>query len=142
MRLKQLQERYGIRRIDFNKVKLTGKEEQYASDAMVCPYCGHCNEYEGEETDEILKGTPYQCGECEKWFFAQGEIVINTTCTPIEDKVLEPFTRRCIEDNYAHMDRCDMCGCEWDNPFGLVEWETYQKYARPLFENAEKEVSE
>nr|DAG63225.1 MAG TPA: hypothetical protein [Caudoviricetes sp.] len=27
--------------------------------------------------------------------------------------------------------------CEWDNPRGVVEYETYKKYAEPLFENLE-----
>lgn len=55
--------------------------------------------------------------------------------------MVEPFTKRCIESNYEHMDQCDRCGCEWDNPFGVVEYETYKKYAEPLFKNMELEGS-
>ena len=27
------------------------------------------NEYESESIDEIVRGTPWQCCECEKWFY-------------------------------------------------------------------------
>lgn len=35
------------------------------------------------------------------------------------------------------MDDCNEKGCEWDNPWGVVEYETYKEYAEPLFENLE-----
>ena len=35
------------------------------------------------------------------------------------------------------MDICDEKGCEWDSPFGVVEYETYKQYAEPLFKNME-----
>ena len=60
---------------------------------------------------------------------------IDTTCTPIEDKVIE--RRNHIESDYQYMDGCDEKGCEWDNPWGVVEYETYKEYAEPLFENME-----
>ena len=93
--------------------------------------------YEGEETEEIIKGTSIQCCNCDKWFYAEGEVTIDTTCTPIEDKVLEPWVKRNIEQSYEHMDICDEKGCEWDSPFGVVEYETYKQYAEPLFKNME-----
>lgn len=32
---------------------------------------------------------------------------------------------------------CYEKGCEWDNPWGVVEYETYKEYAEPLFKNLE-----
>lgn len=139
LNLKQFQEKYGIKRIDFSKVHEVEEEETYGSDNLICPYCGAENEYEAEQTDEILQGTPWQCYECEKWFYAEGEISIDTTCTPIENKVLEHFTRTEIERSYEHMDKCDENGCKWDGKYGVLEWETYKNYAEPLFENMEGE---
>lgn len=137
--LKQFQDKYGIRRIDFSKVHEVEHEKTYGSDKLICPYCGAENEYEAEDTDEVLNGTPWQCYECEKWFYAEGEISIDTTCTPIENKVLEPFTRNEIERMYAHMDECDEKGCKWGRNRGVVEWEMYKEYAEPIFENMEGE---
>ena len=137
MKLKEFQEKYHIRRIDFNQIKPTENDVEYGSDKLICPYCKAVNEYEAEETEEIIKGTPIQCCDCDKWFYAEGEVTIDTTCTPIEDKVLEPWVKRNIEQNYEHMDTCDEKGCEWDSPFGVVEYETYKQYAEPLFENME-----
>lgn len=137
--LKQFQDKYGIRRIDFSKVHEVDKEGTYGSDKLICPYCGAENEYEAEETDEILNGTPWQCYECEKWFYAEGEVSIDTACTPIENKVLERHIRRHIEGAYAHMDKCADADRTWDKPRDTVEWEIYKQYAEPLFENMEGE---
>lgn len=137
MKLKEFQEKYHIRRIDFNQIKPTENDVEYGSDKLICPYCKAVNEYEGEETEEIIKGTSIQCCDCNKWFYAEGEVTIDTTCTPIEDKVLEPWVKRNIEQSYEHMDTCDEKGCEWDSPFGIVEYETYKQYAEPLFKNME-----
>ena len=137
MKLKEFQEKYHIRRIDFNQIKPTDNDIEYGSDKLICPYCKAVNEYEGEETEEIIKGTSIQCCDCDKWFYAEGEVTIDTTCTPIEDKVLEPWVKRNIEQNYEHMDTCDEKGCELDSPFGVVEYETYKQYAEPLFKNME-----
>lgn len=135
MNLKEFQKKYGIRRIDFDKVELSDFEEEYAEDELICPYCKAKIKYDAEEINDILDGTPYQCSNCEKWFYADGEISVDTTCTPIEDKVLEHFTKKYIEDTYSYMDECDSKGCEWDNPYGCVEYELYKQYAEPLFEN-------
>lgn len=137
MKLKEFQEKYHIRRIDFNQIKPTENDVEYGSDKLICPYCKAVNEYEAEETEEIIKGTPIQCCDCDKWFYAEGEVTIDTTCTPIEDKVLEPWVKRNIEQSYEHMDTCDEKGCEWYSPFGVVEYETYKQYAEPLFKNME-----
>ena len=137
MKLKEFQEKYHIRRIDFNQIKPTENDIEYGSDKLICPYCKAVNEYEGEETEEIIKGTSIQCCDCDKWFYAEGEVTIDTTCTPIEDKVLEPWVKRNIEQSYEHMDTCDEKGCEWDSPFGVIEYETYKQYAEPLFKNME-----
>ena len=137
MKLKEFQEKYHIRRIDFNQIKPTENDVEYGNDKLICPYCKAVNEYEGEETEEIIKGTPIQCCDCDKWFYAEGEVTIDTTCTPIEDKVLEPWVKRNIEQSYEHMDTCDEKGCEWGSPFGVVEYETYKQYAEPLFKNME-----
>ena len=137
MKLKEFQEKYHIRRIDFNQIKPTENDVEYGSDKLICPYCKAVNEYEAEETEEIIKGTSIQCCDCDKWFYAEGEVTIDTTCTPIEDKVLEPWVKRSIEQSYEHMDTCDEKGCEWDSPFGVVEYETYKQYAEPLLKNME-----
>ena len=137
MKLKEFQEKYHIRRIDFSKVKPTDNDIEYGSDKLICPYCKAVNEYEGDETEEIIKGTSIQCCDCDKWFYAEGEVTIDTTCTPIENKVLEPWVKRNIEQSYEHMDTCDEKGCEWDSPFGVIEYETYKQYAEPLFKNME-----
>lgn len=141
MRLKEFQRKYHIKRIDFSKIIPSEYDKEYSSDRLICPYCGAKNEYEAEETDEILKGTPWQCCECEKWFYAEEEVSIDTTCTPIENKVLEPFTRQYIENNYKYMDKCDKGGCQWNDSIGVVEYKTYKTYAEPFFENMKhKEV--
>ena len=139
MKIKEFQEKYHIRRINFNKINPTENDVEYGSDKLICPYCKAVNEYEAEETEEIIKGTPIQCCDCDKWFYAEGEVTIDTTCTPIEDKVLEPWVKRNIEQSYEHMDICDEKGCELDSPFGVVEYETYKQYAEPLFKNMEIE---
>lgn len=135
MKLKEFQNKYHIRRIEFDNVKPVDEIEEYGTDQLICPYCGAVNEYEAESIDEIVKGTPWQCRECEKWFYAEGEFSMETTCTPIENKVLEPFTRGSVERAYKHMDECAECGCEWESPFGVVEFTTYKEFAEPLFEN-------
>lgn len=135
MNLKEFQKKHGIRRIDFDQVEPSDYEEQYAEDELICPYCKTKIKYDVEEINDILDGTPYQCPCCEKWFYAEGEISVDTTCTPMEDKVLDGFTKKYIEDTYSYMDKCDSKGCEWDNPYGCVEYELYKQYSEPLFEN-------
>ena len=135
MKLKEFQEKHGIKRIDFEKVMPAEYDEQHSSDNLICPYCGSENELEGEYLEKVLNGTPFQCGNCDKWFYAEGEMTIESTCTPMENKVLEPYIKRNIMRSYKHMDECDRLGCEWDRPYGVVEYETYREYARPLFEN-------
>lgn len=135
MKLKEFQEKHGIKRIDFEKVMPAEYDEQHSSDNLICPYCGSENELEGEYLEKVLNGTPFQCGNCDKWFYAEGEMTIESTCTPMENKVLEPYIKRNIMRSYKYMDECDRLGCEWDRPYGVVEYETYREYARPLFEN-------
>lgn len=133
MNLKEFQKKYHIRRIDFAKIKPTNLTKEYAEDALICPYCKNSISYESDVTNDILDGTPFQCHSCGKWFYADGEITINTTCTPIEDKILE--YKKYIERDYQYMDECDKKGCEWDAPYGVVEYGIYKGYAEPLFEN-------
>ena len=46
--------------------------------------------------------------------------------------------RRYIERSYEHIDECEAHGMEFpEKTFGFVEWETYQKWAKPLFKNQE-----
>lgn len=52
-----------------------------------------------------------------------------------DDKVIE--RRSHIKSDYQYMDDCNEKGCEWDNPWGVVEYETYKEYAEPLFKNLE-----
>lgn len=135
MNLKQFQEKYHIRRIDFDKVKPSGKATQYGTDELICPYCDQHDFCELEDWEDYLNGTPYQCNNCGKYFYVNAELSINTTCVPVEEIVLAPLTRKEIENRYEHMDICDKKGCEWDKPQGVVEYETYKQYAEPLFEN-------
>ena len=46
MKLKEFQEKYHIRRIDFNQIKPTENDVEYGSDKLICPYCKAENEYE------------------------------------------------------------------------------------------------
>ena len=133
MNLSEFQKKYGIKRIDFGKVKPSEHETEYDTDRLICPYCGEVIEYGDEEIDDILRGESYQCPECEKRFYASGEVSIDTTCTPMEDAVLE--NQNHIEGMYHYMDECDKKGCQWDGRYGVVEWETYKEFAEPLFEN-------
>ena len=90
MNLKQFREKFGIKRIDFSKIRKTDLEEQYESDRLRCPYCETVIELYTEDYDDVLKGTSIQCPECEKWFYATGEVSIETTCTPMEDGTSGP----------------------------------------------------
>lgn len=140
MKLIDFQKKFHIRRINFADVSPApdNVSETYASDKLICPYCGAEIEFEAEDTDEILGGTPWQCIECGKYFYAQGEVSIDTTCTPMEDKVLE--NQKYIESMYDHMDRCAQKDTEFDdNPHGVLEYEMYKDYAEPLFANMRKE---
>lgn len=137
MKLPEFQKKYGIKRIDFGKVHKGEGTEETGSDEIVCPYCGSSWGIEAEDIDECLKGMTVQCGFCDKNFRVEGEVTISTTCIPMEDAVLE--NRKYIESSYKHMDECAKAGCEWNNAFGVVEWEVYKNYARPLFENMEGE---
>lgn len=40
MRLKEFQEKFHIRRIDFSKVEPSDHVEQHGCDQLICPYCG------------------------------------------------------------------------------------------------------
>ena len=58
MKLKEFQNKYHIRRIEFDNVKPVDEIEEYGTDQLICPYCGAVNEYEAESIDEIVRGTP------------------------------------------------------------------------------------
>lgn len=134
MTLSEYRQRYGIKRIDFSKLKRSEIEEQYGSDKLICPYCMNPIEYEGEEIDDIISGEPYQCPKCEMWFYAEGELSLETTCIPMENAVID--RRKHIEDSYAHLDKCEAGGVDFkENRFGNIEWNTYASFARPLLEN-------
>ena len=135
MTLKEFQKMSGTKRIDFQNVKPVDLEKQFASDVLICPYCKHKNEYGFEEIDSIISGTKYLCSNCEKWFYAEGEVSINTCCTPIENKVLEAFTRNHIQDTYNHMDICLEGGVNFVSKNGVAEYIVFDEYAKPLFEN-------
>ena len=138
MTLAEFKKRFGIKRIDFSKVERSDLEEQCGSDKLICPYCEGEIEYESEEIDSIIRGEAYQCPHCDKWFYAEGEVSIDTWCTPMADKVLD--SRKHIERAYQHMDECEKGGVEFnENRYGNVEWETYYAYALPLIENGEME---
>ena len=139
--LKEYQKMHGIKRIDFSKVEPSGLREQESTDELVCPYCESPFDYEAEDIDDILGGTKWQCPHCDKWFFAEGEMSINTWCKPIEDAVLEH--QRHIEDTYAHVDKCVEKGLLFNGDrYGCVEWEAFYDYAMPLFENEEMKEGE
>ena len=134
MNLEEYQKRFGIKRIDFNKVHRTDLEEQYADDEMICPYCEYKIQYEAEDTDAVIRGTAWECPECGKWFYVDAEVTVNTTCTPMEDAVIDH--RRYIESSYDHIDQCEARGMDFpEKQYGFVEWETYYKWAKPLFRN-------
>ncbi len=141
MTLKEFMEYFSIKRIDFDKVQPTQLSEEYGTDDLICPYCHESIQYEAEDIDDILGGTPYQCPECGKWFYAEGEMSISTTSTPIEDIVLN--RKSYIQSAYNHMDECDKKGVRFSyRPYGNCEWTTYKNYAEPLFENQEMEEEE
>lgn len=135
--LKDFMDKHGIKRIDFDAIEMSDAEEEFATDKLVCPYCGCEMELMGEEYDDVLKGTAYQCEDCEKWFYVEAEMSINTTCKPMEDYLLEPWVKRNIQGRYDHDDQCNEKGMIWDldNKFQYIEWQTYKEYAEPLFEN-------
>lgn len=134
MTLKEYQDKYGIKRIDFNKMKKSGLELRYASGKMICPYCETEMGIDCEEYDDVISGSAFQCPECEKWFYVTGEYSIDTTCWPMEDAVL--YDRKHIERSYEHVDECEKAGMEFEEGrYGNVEWEMYMSYAKPLFEN-------
>lgn len=138
MKLPEFQKKYRIKRINFDKVhRNLDLDREHGTDEIICPYCGEKWSIEAEEIDDCLGGMTVQCGFCDKNFRVEGAITIETTCTPMEDAVLDE--RENIERNYRHMDECAEKGCEWDDAYGVVEWEMYRDYARPLFENAESE---
>lgn len=139
--LKEYQKMHGIKRIDFSKVEPSGLKEQESTDELVCPYCKSPFDYEAEDIDDILGGAKFKCPFCDKWFFAEGEMSINTWSKPIEDAVLEH--QRYIEDTYAYFDKCAEKGLLFDGDrTGCVEWETFKDYAMPLFENETMKESE
>lgn len=138
MNLTEYQKKFGIKRIDFDEVHRTDLEEQYAGDELICPYCECRIQYEAEDTDEIIRGTAWECPDCGKWFYVDAYITVNTTSYPIEDAVID--NRRHIENSYKYIDECEAHGMDFpEKAFGFVEWETYQQWAKPLFENQEGE---
>ena len=138
MNLAEFQKKFGIRRIDFDRVHRTDLDEEYGDDKLVCPYCGEEIEYESEDIDDVLHGTSWMRPACEKWFYAEGEATINVTCTPMEDAVID--NRRHIESTYRYIDECEKRGMNFpDNLYGNAEWEVYNKFAQPLFENMKQE---
>ena len=137
MNLAEYQGRFGIKRIDFEKVHRTDLDETYANDKLICPYCGCEIEYEAEDTDTVIRGTSWQCPDCDKWFYVDAEVTVNTTCTPMEDAVIDH--RLYIERNYDHIDECEKRGMNFpEKQYGFIEWETYYNWARPLFENQQE----
>ena len=134
MNLKEYQRLFGIKRIDFGKIHRTNLEEECASDEIICPYCKCKIQYEAEETDEIIRGTAWKCPECEKWFYVSAEVTVDTTSVPMEDAVIDH--RKYIERSYSHIDECEAHGMNFPTKAcGFVEYEVYQKWAKPLFEN-------
>lgn len=134
MNLKEFQERFGIKRINFEDVEESKYDKEYASDNMICPYCKESVELPTEDYNDALHGTPIECPCCGKWFFVEAEISIETTTMPMETAVLEH--KDSIERIYKHIDECEKAGIEfpqkrWDS----IEWEAYWNFARPLFEN-------
>ena len=137
MNLSQFREKHCIKRIDFSKVKRSGLEDQCETDALRCPYCKALIELCTDDYDEVLRGSSMQCPTCDKWFYATAEISIETTCIPISDAVID--NKRHIETTYQYMDECDEKGVDFSGKkYGIVEWEIYKEFARPLFENEEK----
>lgn len=140
MNLAEYQKRFGIKRIDFSKVHRTNLEEQYGEDDLICPYCQTRIEYEAEYTDDVIRGTAWRCPECNKWFYVDAEVTVNTTCYPMEDAAIDH--RRYIEHSYEHIDECEKKGMDFpEKQYGFVEWKTYCRWAKPLFENAEQDKS-
>ena len=139
--LAEYQKKFGIKRIDFGDIVPTELDEEYAEYKFICPYCHTEMEFEGEDTDQVLGGMTVECIECGKNFRVEAEVTINTTCTPLEDFVLQGWTRRHIESMYQHNDECDRLGMQWDldNRYGVVEWEVWKEYAEPLIHNREME---
>ena len=136
--LKEFQEKFGIKRIDFSNVKNCERETQYGSDELICPYCEKKFDYESEEVQGMLSGEPWECPYCGKWFYVEGEASIDTYCYPMERAVLAH--RRGIERTYEYMDKCAEKGLLFeDNRYGIVEWEVYAEFAKPYFENLEVE---
>lgn len=138
--LKEFQERFGIKRIDVDKIKPTGLCTKIDSDKLICPYCGTKNELDTEHYDDVLGGTTWQCHECEKYFYASGDVSIDTYCQPLEDAICGTLIGSAIKSNYDYCDKCEAGGVRWPeyNPYGIVEWEVYKKYVEPLLENMKK----
>lgn len=137
--LHEFMDKYGIKRIDFEKAKeLSGTyDTEYATDELICPYCGTVIECEAEETDDIINGTIYDCPSCEKIFRVEAEVSIQTECIPIENHIVTH--KSYIESVYKHNDECDAEGMQWvlEEPCGYVEYETFKDYERPFLHNLE-----
>lgn len=141
MNLKEYQEKFGIKRIDFNKVKRNGLFA-CGDDELICPYCQHNFEYESEEIENIMNGVNYQCPKCEKYFYVTGEMSINTHCLSMEDAVVE--NEKYIKSCYDSIDELEERKFNFKKS-GLyisLEWEVYYDYAKPLFENQEMKRKE
>lgn len=137
--LAEFQKKYGIKRIDFGDVDFGNYDTQYGSDELICPYCEETFNWEGEDTDEVIRGKTFQCPNCEKYFRVEAEVEINTTCTPIEDYIMQNWVRDSITNTYKDDDYLDDMGKEWElnKPYGYCEYNVWTNYAEPLFENIE-----
>lgn len=143
MNLKQWQDKFGVKRIDFSKIKCKGLKTQYESDKMICPYCGTINEFESGDSKEVINGTVWRCCECERNFYVSGDVTINTYARPLEDTIAKTWIGRYIQSMYDHVDKCEKNGMDFpDRRYGFVEWEIYYNYAKPLFENMERDENE
>lgn len=137
LNLKQFQEKFGIKRIDFSEIKKTGLERRYGTDELICPYCGTKNALESEHYDDVLHGTAWQCWNCDKYFYVTADVSIDTYCEPLEDAIKDTWIEREIRNTYDHCDKCEEAGLKYpeNNPYGFVEWHTFKDYAEPLFSN-------
>lgn len=136
MKLRDYQKKYGISRIDFSKVKPVDKEKTYSTNEMICPYCGGTSDLADIDIDSITQGMPVYCGWCEKNFYVEAELSLNTICSPIENEILE--RKDSIMANYRHLDVCDAHNVDFDEKIkrGNIEWDIYHEFTKPLLENA------
>jgi hypothetical protein len=71
---------------------------------IVCPYCGHENEPDGEYDDrDFDEAHETECGECEKHFMVTPAITIDYTSEPIENYYIRQ--RKHFEKDVAYYQR-------------------------------------